>query len=266
MIGQSLPIKERLNVALVQADPVWEDWPANQRYYDGLLSSLTTDVDLVVLPEMFSSGFTQSPGKVAQSSDGATVTWMQQQSARLDCVLVGSVVTQDEDKYYNRLFWVFPDGSTVTYDKKHLFTFAGEHHNYSAGDRQCVVDVYGWKFASFICFDLRFPAWCRNTEQQFYDAALFVASWPESRREHWMALLRARAIENQAYVVAVNRVGIDGNDFSYSGDSQVVDAMGRCQVHLSHQESVHFTQLDKTALTGIRSQFPFLPESDPFTL
>lgn len=259
--------KSTLNVALVQASPAWENWLDNQIKYGELLRPLVNQsVDLIVLPEMFSTGFTMSPKAVAQSNTGQTVEWMLEQARQLNSYVVGSIVTEDRGAFYNRMYWAGPEGTLQYYDKKHLFTFAGEDHQYTPGETHCIVDIHGWKFASFICFDLRFPAWCRNTANQSYDVAVFIASWPQVRREHWATLLRARAIENQAYVIGVNRVGQDGNSIDYCGDSQVIDGLGNVQVSLAHNEAIHIASLDRSDLNAIKIRFPFLKEADKFTL
>ena len=253
---------DELTVALLQADLAWEDDQANTERFDKKIDALQA-VDLIVLPEMFSTGFTMEPQKHAQPMSGRTVTWLREKAIRKNADIVGSVVIEEEGEYFNRLIWAKPDESLFTYDKKHLFTFAGEHNHYSAGTGQLVVELNGWRIATFICFDLRFPVWCRNLNAR-YDAALFIASWPEKRRTHWQSLLQARAIENQSYVLGLNRVGTDGNDIAYSGDSSVTDPLGNTLYSSSYKESTYVCRLNKADLQAVREQFPFLKEADAF--
>lgn len=257
-------ITNELTVALLQADLVWEDYQANINQFDQKIDQIK-NADLVVLPEMFSTGFTMNPEKSAQTMAGPTVSWMREKAIVSNMDIVGSVVIEEDGCYYNRLVWCKPDEALYSYDKKHLFTYTQEHEHYHAGDSRLIVDVKGWKVAAFICFDLRFPVWSRNLNAA-YDAALYIASWPEKRRAHWKALLPARAIENQCYVVGLNRVGVDGNAIAYSGDSTIIDPLGNTLYSSSYKESVHVCQLNKKELIEIRSMFPFLKEADSFTL
>jgi omega-amidase len=259
-------MKDKLNLALCQCAPIWEDARANHQMFAAHIAAVAERVDVVVLPEMFTTGFTMDPIKVAQPMSGETVNWMNEQATRHNVVIVGSVVIEEQGHYYNRMIWARPNATPLHYDKKHLFTFAGEDQHYSAGNKQVVIEIAGWKIACFVCFDLRFPVWCRNTDQNKYDAALFIASWPKARSPQWNALLRARAIENQAYVVAVNRVGKDGNDIEYHGDSQLIDALGNVLVHETETESIKLVTLEKSQLQNNRAQFPFLKEADDHLL
>ena len=255
---------DELTVALLQEDIIWEDHRANIDRFDKKIDTLQP-VDLIVLPEMFSTGFTMVPEKNAQTMGGPTVSWLCEKAVRKNTDIVGSIVIEEDGQYFNRLVWAKPDESLFTYDKKHLFTFAGDHNHYSSGTEQLVVEGKGWRIATFICFDLRFPAWCRNLNTR-YDAALFIASWPEKRRSHWQSLLQARAIENQSYVLGLNRVGTDGNDIKYSGDSCVIDPLGNSLYSSSYEESSYTCRLSKTDLQAVREQFPFLKEADAFEL
>jgi omega-amidase len=259
-------MKDTLNLALCQCSPVWEDPQANHKMFETHIISVAERADVIVLPEMFTTGFTMDPIKVAQPMTGETVSWMCELATKQNVTIVGSVIIEDEGQYYNRMIWARPNKEPLHYNKKHLFTFAGEDKHYTAGNKQVVVEIAGWKLASFVCFDLRFPVWCRNTEHNQYDAALFIASWPKARSLQWNTLLRARAIENQAYVVAVNRVGKDGNDIHYNGDSQLIDGLGNVLVHEVETESVKLVTLEKTHLQNTRVQFPFLREADAHLL
>jgi predicted amidohydrolase len=257
-----MTMKETLNLALCQCSPIWEDAAANHKMFETHIASVVGRADVVVLPEMFTTGFTMDPVKVAQSMSGETVSWMSEQATKHNVVIVGSVVIEDLGHYYNRMIWARPNNTPLYYDKKHLFTFAGEDKHYSAGNKQMVIEIAGWKIASFVCFDLRFPVWCRHSEQNQYDVALFIARWPKVRSPQWNTLLRARAVENQAYVVAVNRVGKDGNGIDYNGDSQLIDALGNVLVHEIETESIKLVTLEKSHVKNTRAQFPFLKEAD----
>lgn len=253
-----------LTIGLIQADIVWEDHWANLTYMEGKLQELES-TDLIVLPEMFTTGFSMEPGPVAQSMDGPSVAWMRNMAEQRNTDILGSMIIAADSSYYNRLVWIKPDGRIFTYDKKHLFSFAGEHRKYSPGNRQLIVNVNGWKLAPFICYDLRFPVWSRN-HGEHYDVALYIASWPEKRAAHWQTLLRARAIENQVYVVGLNRVGKDGNGIDYSGDSMVIDPLGDVLFHSRHDETVHRQNLLADRLDTVRESFPFLKDADAFKL
>lgn len=254
-----------LTLALCQADPLWHDSRGNLQAFTKRLAALE-EVDLIILPEMFASGFTMDPGAVAQAMDGEAVTWMLQTARDKNAMLVGSLVIEDAGGYYNRMLWAHPDGSLQFYDKKHLFSFAGEHQHYQPGDKKLVVEFRGWRLAAFVCFDLRFPVWCRNDKDNPYDVAVFVASWPQVRAAHWNALLKARAIENQCYVAAVNRVGTDGNQVAYQGDSQVIDPLGQVECKAALQDRVLVWQLRRETVLRTRETFAFLREADNVVL
>jgi omega-amidase len=222
----------------------------------------TTNV--IVLPEMFGTGFTMNVHQVAETMDGKAIKWMHTQAKKHDAVLTGSLIIKEDGKYYNRLLWVEPDGTQYIYDKKHLFTMANEHLKFTAGTEKLIINYMGWKIAPFICYDLRFPVWNRNQEN--YDLALYVANWPAKRSYHWISLLFARAIENQSYIVAVNRVGEDGNGFTYSGNSSVVDPAGELLYHKENDEDIHTILLTKEHLSEMRNQYPFLVDKDQFSV
>ncbi|GGY14809.1 amidohydrolase [Paludibacterium paludis] len=253
-----------LTLTLVQTDIAWE---APQRNLDRLDATLSTlgDTDLIVLPEMFSTGFTMNPVAVAETMDGRTVNWLRDTARARRADIMGSVVIGEEGRYFNRLVWAGQDGSLACYDKRHLFTFAGEHRHYCAGTEPRIVPFNGWSVATFICYDLRFPEWSRNLDGK-YDLAVYIASWPERRSRHWQALLTARAIENQCYVVGVNRIGTDGNGLSYSGDSMLIDPLGEVLFHEKHAECLHTAVLSHAKLNDVRETFPFLKDADRFEL
>jgi predicted amidohydrolase len=224
--------------------------------------------DLIVLPEMFTTGFTMEPEAVAEPANGPTVAWMREQAAKLGAVITGSIATRDGDGYYNRLVWMRPDGTHETYDKRHLFRMAREHDHYSPGTRRLVVELKGWKILPLVCYDLRFPVWSRNKigADGGYDVLLYVANWPERRRYPWQTLLKARAIENLSYCIGVNRVGKDGTGINYTGDSAAIDYLGQPMTAPSEQEFVTTVALEKAALDEFRAKFPAHLDADEFQL
>jgi predicted amidohydrolase len=250
-----------LKVTLVQADLAWEDPAANRARFDDLLAPLAGATDLVVLPEMFTTGFTMAGRALAESMDGASVAWLKNKAAALEAHVAGSLIIEDAGQVYNRLVWATPQGKLSSYDKRHLFRMAGEHEVYSAGTLPLTITVGAWRVRPFICYDLRFPIWTRNIDRG-YDALLFVANWPAARAMHWTTLLTARAIENQACVIGVNRVGVDGNDVAYSGDSLALDSQGRILFQAKDREIVHTVTLDREALEDDRRRFPAWRDAD----
>lgn len=256
-------MKNSLSVSLVQTQLIWEDPMKNKAHFDDLLQGLQTD--LVVLPEMFTTGFSMNPNELAEEEDGPTLAWLKAKARELDAAITGSVIIHEKGKYYNRLFFVLPNGNYQTYNKRHLFTYAGEHHHYTAGSNKLTLDYKGWKICPMVCYDLRFPVWSRNTED--YDLLIYVANWPERRNHPWKSLLVARAIENQCYTIGLNRVGEDGNGISHSGDSIVLDPLGE-KVAAANPliEEVITTQISKAELQKVRDRFQFLADRDEFTL
>ncbi len=262
---------DSLRVSLVQGATRWHDAPANRDYYGGLVRSLRGETDLVVLPETFLSGFTNETLGNAEQMDGEGMHWLRALAADAGVVVTGSLVIRDGDACVNRLIWMRPDGSFEAYDKRHLFRMAGEHERYSGGDQRLVVDLLGWRICPQVCYDLRFPVWLRNRYDRGvarfdYDLLLFVANWPAPRRHAWSTLLRARAIENLAYCVGVNRVGVDGNDIAYAGDSVALDFLGMPLVECGAQEQVVTVSLLANSLRAHRERFPAWMDADSFTL
>lgn len=258
-----------LRVLALQADLVWHDAAANLRHFDALLAAQQTPADVVVLPEMFASGFTMTPEAVAESMDGPSVRWMQQTAASRDALVLGSLVIATEDGYRNRLIAALPDGSLHWYDKRHLFRMAGEHNHYTSGDQHLVVSFRGWRIRPLVCYDLRFPVWSRriaNYPARDYDLLIYVANWPARRVHHWEALLRARAIENQAWVIGVNRVGQDGAGVVYSGGSSITDPLGQTVANASGGEASLRAELSLSAMQDYRQQFPAWQDADSFEL
>lgn len=253
-----------LTVTLLQADLAWLDPAANRHRFAGLLATLPELGDLVVLPEMFTTGFTLDPAACAESMDGDTVDWMAAAARRHQVTLCGSIVIRDQGRYHNRLLWMPPDGALQWYDKRHLFRMAGEHERYSAGAERPLMQVNGWRVCPLICYDLRFPVWSRGANQ--FDLQLFVANWPAARRSAWRALLPARAVENQCYVAGINRVGTDGNGVAYCGDSLVADHLGDLMADLGDGERARTVRLDAAALERYREKFPAWRDADRFRL
>jgi predicted amidohydrolase len=254
----------KLRVALVQAELRWQDAQANRDHLQGLMDR-GPEADLYVLPETFTTGFLGDQGCEAEPYEGPTLRWMQAQASVRQAALVGSVALNDETgQRRNRMIFVPPEGQPAWYDKHHLFSFGGEDQRYSAGHRHTVVDWRGWKIDLQICYDLRFPVWCRNDRD--YDLQIFVANWPTPRVEAWRLLLRARAVENQAFVVGVNRTGRDGKGKDYPGRSLIVDASGERLIEMGDREGVEVITLDRSDLERLRQELPFLRDRDRFRL
>lgn len=250
-----------LAITLIQSELVWEDIQANLDRFDAEIEAINQETDLIILPEMLSTGFSMKPETLAEEMDGAAVTWMRKKAAATQTVITGSVMIRGAGRFFNRLIWAQPDGAIQTYDKKHLFRYAGEDKVYTPGEKRLTVELSGWKIRPFICYDLRFPIWTRNLNLA-YDLAIFVANWPQRRAPHWRTLLRARAIENQSYVAAVNRVGRDGNGIHYSGDSAVIDPLGKVMFEKSNDTCTATLHLSKKTLNEYRRQFPAWKDAD----
>jgi omega-amidase len=254
-----------LRISLVQSALHWQDPAANRLMFEQQLASLAGTTDLIVLPEMFTTGFTMAPEGLAEPHEGPTLGWMRQQAGRLGAALCGSIITQTADGYVNRLLFVTPEGAVHHYDKRHLFRMANEHQHYEAGTCRALIDYLGWRILPTVCYDLRFPVFLRNRSD--YDLLLCVANWPAARRHPWRVLLQARAIENLCYVAGVNRVGQDGKGYDYSGDSMLVDFKG--QALLDHSAGTAFVEtvtLSAAALGRFRDAFPAWQDADDFEL
>ncbi len=259
-----------LNVSLVQSRIHWLDIQANLEWYASRLEQLNTRSDLIVLPEMFNTGFSMEASRFAETMDGPTMRWMSEMSAHYQAALIGSIMVQDRGHFYNRLIWMFPDGRYEYYDKRHLFRMAGEHQTYSPGQSRLIINYKGWRICPMVCYDLRFPVWSRNRligSEYDYDCLIYIANWPEKRSQAWKSLLVARAIENQCYVVGVNRVGADGNQIQYSGDSGVFDFLGqKCSTTERFGDRVETVSLYKDQLSEFRQNFPALLDADQFSI
>lgn len=253
-----------LDVTIVQADLHWHDASRNCDSFEEVINGLEDPGDLIVLPEMFSTGFTMEAQTQAERWNGPSVKWMRRVAAERNTCLCGSLIIEDNGHFYNRFILMRPDGSHALYDKRHLFRLAGEHRHYSAGNELIAFEINGFRICPMICYDLRFPVWTRNRND--YDALIFVANWPAKRRIHWRQLLIARAIENQAYCVGLNRVGADDNGLTYSGDSLVLAADGTLLLDCEDAAGVFYATLDYAAMEQYRSKFPCHKNADTFEL
>lgn len=252
-----------LKITILQTNLIWEDKVANLKMLDQKLDQISP-CDLIVLPEMFTTGFSMNAIHLAEDMQGNSIQWMLQQAKKKQAVLTGSLIIKENEQFFNRMLWVQPDGTLEYYDKRHLFGMANESSTYTSGQKQKIVQYKNWRIALFICYDLRFPVWNRNSND--YDLAIYVANWPAKRSAHWKALLKARAIENQAYVVAVNRVGEDANGFEHSGDSSVIDPAGQLLYQKAWDEESYSCVLHKKTLKEIREKLPFLADRDEFQI
>ncbi|MCA0131499.1 amidohydrolase [Winogradskyella alexanderae] len=257
--------KGNLNVAIVQTKLFWEDPESNRENLEEKINTVTEDIDMIVLPEMFTSGFTMNAIKVAESMNGKTINWLKRIANHKNVAIIGSLVISENNNFYNRLVCVKPNGELIEYDKRHTFTLAGEDKVYTAGTQKVVFDYLGWKICPLICYDLRFPVWARNTED--YDLLIYVANWPKPRINAWDALLKARAIENMCYCIGVNRVGLDGLDHEYPGHSGAYDVLGHKIEHIKpDEEIVEVVKLEKTLIARYRNKLNFLNDRDTFSL
>ncbi len=265
LVGNVQETLSELRVTLVQSELFWHEPVKNRAMFADKLAPLAGKTDLVILPEMFTTGFSMEPESIAEVADQKTLQWMQQQSSSISAVLCGSVAVKDDAGCYNRFYWVEPDGQWQSYDKHHLFRMAGEHKHYQAGQSRDVIHYKGWRIFPQICYDLRFPVWSRNRNR--YDLAIYVANWPEVREHPWQVLLQARAIENLCYVAGVNRVGIDGNGYKYSGRSALIDFKGHSSGdHDGGEAFVETYPIDLNELRGFREAFPAFEDADDFIL
>ncbi len=277
-----------LTITIIQTSLHWEDKKANLDMLLKKIESIQEKTEVIVLPEMFSTGFSMNPKTLAEDMNGETVQWMKKIASEKKVILTGSIMIKDKapspseraggEAYYNRLIWMLPNGEYGVYDKRHLFAYGDEHTHFNAGSKRLIASVKGWKINLQVCYDLRFPVWARQTspltplqkseEQQYpeYDLLVYVANWPERRIHAWKTLLTARAIENQCYVIGVNRVGNDGNGIYHNGESMIIDPMGEILYNKKDEEDIYTCTLQKEALTEVRSQFPFLNDAESFNI
>ena len=281
-VSSELRRMQPLRITLVQTELIWEDPEANRKMLERKIQSINQPSHIILLPEMFTSGFSMRPEVIAEKMDGPTFKWMKTLASEKKTIIAGSTAiaepSQDHSssplRYYNRLIWMLPNGHYGTYDKRHLFAFAGEDQHYHSGNRRLIASVNGWKLNLQICYDLRFPVWARQSTSSHerkdgdpeYDVLVYLANWPERRIQAWRSLLIARAIENQTYVIGVNRVGNDGNGISHSGNSMVIDPMGEVLYEKIKEEDIFTTELSYDHLQDIRTRLPFLKDGDDFSL
>ena len=258
-----------LTITLIQTTLFWEDKIANLEMLEKKIKSISEKTEVVILPEMFSTGFSMKPELFAETMNGETMQWMKRISSERKIILTGSIIIEENGNYFNRLIWMLPNGELGFYDKRHLFAFGDEHAHYKAGNKKLIASVKGWKINLQICYDLRFPVWVRQAPgdlENKYDLLIYVANWPEKRSTAWKALLQARAIENQCYVAGVNRVGEDGNKIYYSGDSMVVDPLGEIIYQKNKEENIFTYTLQKEKVEETRNHFPFWKDADLFII
>ena len=258
-----------LTITTIQSNLIWEEKAANLRMLEQKIAGIEEKTEIVVLPEMFNTGFSMRPQALAETMDGETVEWMKRVSRENGIVLTGSLMIEEAGNYYNRLVWMLPNGQHGHYDKRHLFAFGEEDKHYSPGNKRLIASVKGWKINLLVCYDLRFPVWARQKSNEAgaeYDVLIYVANWPERRSHAWKTLLCARAIENQCYVVGVNRVGSDGKNVYHSGNSLVIDPLGQVLYHMADEEDVNTITLQKEMLEDVRSKFPFWKDADSFNI
>lgn len=263
-----------LTITTIQTNLHWEDKTANLQMLEEKIAGIKEKTEIVILPEMFSTGFSMQAKRLAEKMNGESISWMKRIAAEKKIILTGSLIIEEEGKYYNRLVWMLPNGQFGIYDKRHLFAFAGEDKEYTPGTNRLIASVKGWKINLLVCYDLRFPVWARQASPPDplhgvergaeFDVLIYVANWPERRIHAWKTLLQARAIENQSFVIGVNRVGKDGNDFYYSGETMVVDAMGEVLYTKAHEEDIFTITLEKNKLEEVRNKLPFLRDADDF--
>lgn len=257
----------KLRVSTVQNILHWENEQANLQMYTDLIKPLVGKTDLVVLPEMFNSGFSMQPQNFAQSINSTTVEWMKQQAKMLNCAICGSIAIKENNSYVNKFIFVHPDGAVDQYNKRHCFRMSGENEVYASGKQKQVIEYCGWKILPQVCYDLRFPVFSRNqAAENNYDLAIYVANWPQVRRKPWLTLLQARAIENLAYVIGVNRIGIDDNDVQYSGDSIVADFKGEVIFDHGDSATINTQTLELDLLKAFRCKFPAWMDADQFSM
>lgn len=252
---------KKIKIGIIQYDIIWHNPNKNQDIISKIIKS-KTKVDLWILPEMFSTGFTMEPEKIAETMKGITIKWMKNISKKINSSIMGSIVIKEKNKFYNRLIFVNPKGNIKFYDKHQLFTYAGENKHYTRGNKKLIIEFKGWKIRPLICYDLRFPVWSRNTDE--YDLLIYVAQWPKNRISAWNTLLKARSIENICYCIGVNRIGIDKNKLEYIGNSSIYDPLGKRILFLSDKKKFQIIELDKEKLISVRKRFPFLNDRDSF--
>jgi len=262
-----------LTVSLIQSNLHWEDKSANLQMFEEKILSLKEKTELVILPEMFNTGFSMNPVQLAEQMEGKTVQWMKRIAKQKNIILTGSLIIEENGNYFNRLVWMLPNGQYGIYDKRHRFAFAGEDQQFAAGEKRLIASVKGWRINLMVCYDLRFPVWARqqpdvsaNESSLEYDLLIYVANWPERRIHAWNTLLQARAIENQCYAIGVNRVGNDGHNIYHNGNSMIIDPLGQIIYQKSEDEDVYTYTFEKQKLEEVRAKFPFWKDADEFQI
>ena len=269
-----------LKITAIQSEIHWEDVDLNLEMFSEKIDAISESTDLIILPEMLNTGFSMKSKELSETMSGKTVSWMITTSKKANAVIVGSLIIEEKNKFYNRLIWVEPNGEVKSYDKRHLFRMADEHNHFNAGSERLIIEYKGWKICPLVCYDLRFPVWSRNTNfchpelvegseraRPVYDVLIYIANWPAARKAPWSKLLEARAIENQCYVVGVNRVGVDGKGFAYSGNSAIINPKG--EPISSIPENENYTEncsLSLDELNNFRKVFPVGMDADEFSL
>ena len=265
---------QNLSVTLIQTNLFWENPTANLANLEEKMAQISLPTDLIILPEMFNTGFTMNVKPVAEPMNFTTFKWMKQQAKRTKAVITGSFIVKEGEQYFNRLIWMRPDGSYESYDKRHLFRMGGEHHSFTGGSERLIVELKGWRICPLICYDLRFPVWSRNIfskienqkPEKQYDLLIYVANWPAIRSQVWDTLLQARAIENQSFCIGVNRVGSDGMGLNYTGNSAVIDFKGNSVFYQKDSEIIKSQILNKKELDDFRAKFPAYLDADDFEI
>ena len=257
-------MKTDLQIAIIQTDLIWENPFENKAKFDQFFNKIN-DVDLIILPEMFTTGFSMTPKPFAETMKGETIKWMLENAKRMNAAIIGSIIIKVENEFYNRMLFVDPNGNIEHYDKRHTFTLAGEHKEYASGTKKLIVNYKGFKICPMVCYDLRFPVWSRNVEN--YDVLIYSANWPKPRINAWKTLLKARAIENMSFCIGVNRVGVDANDYEYNGNSIAIDFLGNEMTEVAeNSEEIIYASLSKEKLIKVREKLPFLEDQDRFSI
>lgn len=253
-----------LKVSTVQSTLVWEDRDTNLKNFTNHIDSINESTDLILLPEMFTTGFSMNPKPISEKMDGPTIQWMKAQASKKNAVIAGSIIIEEKEKFYNRLIWMRPDGTYETYNKRHLFTLTGEHQQYTKGTKRKIINLHGWKICPLICYDLRFPVWSRNTDA--YDLLIYVANWPTKRINAWSSLLAARAIENQCYTIGVNRIGTDATGLNYNGMTSILNFDGVLLYSIQDLAQIKTTTFNYESLQDFRKKLAFLNDRDHFSI
>lgn len=264
-----------MKITIIQPDIIWENKEENLKRYENLIRDhhlfFNGEENIIILPEMFTTGFTMNPEELAEEIDGTTTKWMHKIAETYNSAIIGSIIAKNDpasstkdNKYYNRLYCIEPNGMTNYYNKRHLFTYAGEDKSYTSGNHRQIIEFCGWRILLLICYDLRFPVWSRNKGD--YDMIIYVANWPEKRQLAWEVLLQARAIENQCYVIGVNRIGKDANNNKYSGGSCIINPLGEVQYQIHNTSVINTSIIDLKEVIKVRENFPFLKDSDEFKI